>query len=67
MKILIGLLLRFVLTITLIQSPLISSVNAEMISTADALSNMSRVETETNVTHFLGREDVKNQFIKKDS
>jgi len=53
------------ISFSLVELPIMKSqAHAGMISTADALTQMSRADSERNVSEFLKRTDVKDQMVK---
>lgn len=66
MTFLTRLLLTFVLSFSLVELPLLNSstAHAGMISTSEAMTQMSRTQSEIALSEFLGRSDVMDQMIK---
>jgi hypothetical protein len=65
MKILIRMLLCLVISFTLTEIPILRShAYAGMISTGDAVTQMTRAQNQEKVVRFLTRDDVKNQMVK---
>lgn len=60
------LLLTFVLSFSLVELPILKSsrAHAGMISTSEAMAQMSRTQGEQALSEFLGRSDVMDQLIK---
>lgn len=63
MKFLSRLLLCFIISFTLIELP-ITKAHAGMISTTEAIAEMTRTQGENTVNAFLSRSDVKDQLVK---
>ena len=58
------IMLCFLISFTLVHVPIMKTAHAGMISTGDAVSEMSRTESHKKVADFLKRDDVKKQFMK---
>lgn len=63
MKFMNRMLLCFMISFSLVNFPVMKA-HAEMITTVDALDNMTRAQGEATVGEFLKRDDVKNQLVK---
>lgn len=63
MKFLARMLLCLMISFTLVELP-ITKAHAGMISTSEALVEMSRAQGESTVNQFLARTDVKDQLVK---
>lgn len=58
-------LLCFMISFVLVEFPITKShAQAGMISTSEALNQMSRTQGEKNISNFLERSDVKDQLVK---
>ena len=58
------LMLCFAISFTLTHVPMMKSAHAGMISTNDAVTEMTRAESHQKVADFLKRDDVKKQLMK---
>lgn len=65
MNFLVRMLLCLVISFTLVEFPIMKGqAQAGMITTSEAVTQMSRAEGERNVSEFLNRTDVKGQMVK---
>ena len=64
MKRIVRLIIIFMVSLTLIESPIINTAHAGMITTDTVVQNMTRAETQQKVLRFIERSDVKNQMIR---
>lgn len=65
MKFAVRMLLCLMISFSLTEFPIIKAhAQAGMISTGDAVTQMTRAQDEVKVTNFLSRTDVRDQMIK---
>ncbi|HXH75511.1 MAG TPA: PA2779 family protein [Bacteriovoracaceae bacterium] len=65
MKILVRMMLCLMISFTLVEIPIMKSqAYAGMISTTEAVADMSRADADKTMSQFLDRGDVKAQLVK---
>ena len=65
MKILVRMLLCFMISFSLVEFPIMKAhAHAGMISTSEAVADITRADSEKTLNAFLDRNDVKEQMVK---
>jgi hypothetical protein len=59
----VRLILFFIISFTLIESPMINTAQAGMIATNTVVEDMTRDQNQQKVMEFIERSDVKNQMM----
>jgi hypothetical protein len=64
MKTIVRFIICLMISLTLVEIPMMKSAHAEMISTHVVVDNMSRIQTQQKIIEFMGTSEVQNHLIK---